>query len=84
MTLPVATTKPVVPRFPTFALPVTLNVPPVVRFPAVAVPVTIRLVNVPVLVTFGCAAVVSVPVNRVDDSVPVAALNDKLEFDPRA
>ena len=39
---------------------------------------TVRPVSEPSEVTFGCAAVVSVPVNNVALRAPVAALNDKL------
>ena len=42
-------------------VPVTLSTPVVVRFPAATLPVTASEVNVPTLVIFGCAAVVTVP-----------------------
>ena len=41
--------------------------------PAVAFPVTAKLVRVPKDVTFGCAAVVSVPVNKLAPIVPLFA-----------
>ena len=52
--------------------------------PPVIFPVTVKLVSVPVLVMFGCAAVVNVPVNKVALNAPVAALNDKLALAPCA
>ena len=55
--------------------------PAVAKLPEVVVPVTVKLVNVPVLVMFGCAAVVNVPVNKVALNAPVAALKDKLAFE---
>ena len=42
-------------------VPVTLSTPAVTKLPPVTLPVTLKLVNVPRLVIFGCAAVVNVP-----------------------
>ena len=44
-------------------------------------PPTTNPARVPTEVMFGCAAVVRVPVNRVADSVPDAALNDRFALD---
>ena len=44
-----------------YRLPLALMLP-VFRLPEVTFPVTLKLVSVPVLVIFGCAAVVNVPV----------------------
>ena len=51
---------------------------------AVTVPFTPSEVNVPTLVTLGCAAVVSVPVNRVEVNAPVAASNEIFALAPNA
>ena len=56
------------------ALPVNAPVNVVAEtLPAEIFPVTAKLVRVPVDVTFGCAAVVNVPVNKFPLTVPVLA-----------
>ena len=93
-------TKPVVVSTNTFDVPPTLNVmlPEAtgtfilvvpfaygpIKLPPVILPDTLNEVNVPTLVMFGCAAVVSVPVTNVADRAPVAALKDKFAFAPCA
>jgi len=60
-TLPVAATTPAVVRLPPDTLPVAVINPAVPKLPTLALPLTSKLVNVPTLVMFGCAAVVTVP-----------------------
>ena len=88
--LPVITTLPSVPPdpfgsivnvlpelkivLPLITIPPTDKVPPVVKFPPVVFPVMLKLVKVPKLVTFGCAAVVNVPVTNVPDKFPPVTL----------
>ena len=52
-------------KFPEFTFPVVL------KLPEITLPITLKLVSVPVLVIFGCAAVVNVPVNKLPDTFPV-------------
>ena len=59
--LPVALTIPPVIILPAFKLPVAVIKPPVPMFPMLALAVTLKLANVPVLVIFGCKAVVNAP-----------------------
>ena len=47
-------------------------------------PLATKLLNVPTLVTFGCDAVVKVPVNNVALNAPVPALKDKFALLPCA
>ena len=46
-------------------------------------PLTTRPVNVPTDVILGCALVVTVPVNRVDDNVPVDVAKVNALFAPK-
>ena len=64
---------------PAAILPVADTCPPVTKLPELTFPDTDRLTKVPVLVIFGCAAVVKLPVNVVNDKpvplmLPVAML----------
>ena len=53
--------------FPTFDINLLA-----VTLPAPILPDTVKLDNVPVLVIFGCATVVNVPVNKVPETFPAA------------
>ena len=59
--------------FPPDTLPVAETMPPVDKLPLLVLPVTVNDVNVPTDVTFGCAAVVNVPVNNEAPIVPELA-----------
>ena len=64
------------------ALPVDEINPPVKILPLVVLPVTLKLVNVPTLVMFACAFVVTVPAVVAEVAVPDVVANVALATVP--
>ena len=68
LALPVTLNAPPVVKLPPETLPVADTKPVVVKLPPAILPVTSKLVSVPTLVIFGCAAVVNVPVKKLAET----------------